>query len=69
MDASVWIAIASIVTAGLTITIGAILTLALLMLLTARVNWVEKLGGFTGSPPQSPPAPPLPPKLNPNPTV
>lgn len=52
---------------GLTITIGAILTLALLMLLTAKVNWVEKLGGFTGSRPQSPPAPPLPPKLSPNP--
>lgn len=29
---------------GLTITIGAIITLALLMLLTAKVNWAEKLG-------------------------
>jgi hypothetical protein len=30
---------------GLTITIGAIITLGLLMLLTAKVNWAEKLGG------------------------
>lgn len=52
---------------GLTITIGAILTLALLMLLTAKVNWVEKLGDLKGNRPQSPPAPPLPPKLSPNP--
>jgi hypothetical protein len=29
---------------GLTITIGAIVTLALLMATTARVNWAEKFG-------------------------
>lgn len=38
---------------GLTLTVGAILTLALLMMLTAKVNWVEKLA----RPPQQPPGP------------
>lgn len=35
---------------GLTITIGAIVTLALLMGATARVNWAEKFGSKTGWP-------------------
>ena len=30
---------------GLTITIGAVVTLALLMTLTSKVNWTEKLSG------------------------
>ncbi len=43
---------------GLTITIGAIMTLALLMLLTAKVNWAEKFSG--GKPARPAAAPPLP---------
>jgi hypothetical protein len=39
---------------GLTIAIGAIITLGLLMLLTAKVNWAEKLGGRQPMPPQLP---------------
>ena len=42
---------------GLTITIGAIVTLALLMGATARVNWAEKFGAktaFRGVPPPIP---------------
>jgi hypothetical protein len=42
---------------GLTITIGAIVTLALLMGATARVNWAEKFGAKTvlrGVPPPIP---------------
>lgn len=39
---------------GLTITIGAIITLGLLMLLTAKVNWAEKLGGRPTVPPPIP---------------
>jgi hypothetical protein len=42
---------------GLTITVGAIVTLALLMGATARVNWAEKLGSKTvlrGMPPPIP---------------
>ncbi|HSJ01682.1 MAG: inner membrane CreD family protein [Verrucomicrobium sp.] len=54
---------------GLTITIGALLTLALLMLLTAKVNWMEKLGGANPRPQTPvvpPPVPPsVPPRLNP----
>jgi hypothetical protein len=46
---------------GLTITIGAIITLALLMTFTARVNWAEQLAGKKRplpAPPTIPPAPP-----------
>jgi hypothetical protein len=39
---------------GLTITIGAIITLGLLMLLTAKVNWSEKFGRSAARPPQIP---------------
>jgi hypothetical protein len=39
---------------GLTITIGAIITLSLLMLLTAKVNWSEKFGRSAARPPQIP---------------
>jgi hypothetical protein len=45
---------------GLTITIGAIVTLALLMAATARVNWAEKFGskkGLRGMPPPIPGVP------------
>ncbi|MCU0246143.1 MAG: inner membrane CreD family protein [Bryobacter sp.] len=43
---------------GLTVTIGAILTLFVLMQWTARVNWAERLGGSAAPPPV--PAPPRP---------
>ncbi|MEY2574891.1 MAG: hypothetical protein QOF80_378, partial [Verrucomicrobiota bacterium] len=42
---------------GLTITIGAIVTLALLMAATAKVNWADKFGSQTvlgGVPPPVP---------------
>lgn len=39
---------------GLTITLGAILTLALLMAATARVNWAEKFGDTASAPPPRP---------------
>jgi hypothetical protein len=45
---------------GLTITIGAIVTLALLMAATARVNWTEKFRGknsLRGMPPPIPQVP------------
>jgi hypothetical protein len=42
---------------GLTITIGAIVTLALLMATTARVNWAEKFGSKTALPGMPPPMP------------
>lgn len=41
---------------GLTVTIGAILTLFVLMQWTARVNWAERIGGSSAPPPV--PAPP-----------
>lgn len=44
---------------GLTITIGAIITLGLLMILTAKVNWAEKLN-LTPSSPQPPRMPTMP---------
>jgi len=45
---------------GLTITIGAVITLALLMILTAKVNWEAK---FAKAAPPTPPASPMPPKM------
>jgi inner membrane protein involved in colicin E2 resistance len=42
---------------GLTITIGAIVTLAALMQMTGRVNWEEALSGNNGTKPPTPPAP------------
>ena len=42
---------------GLTITIGAIVTLALLMGATARVNWAEKFAGKASLPVMPPPVP------------
>jgi hypothetical protein len=41
---------------GLTITIGAVATLGLLMLLTAKINWAEKFTGQLLPPPPLPPA-------------
>ena len=43
---------------GLTITIGAIVTLAVMMQLTGRVNWEEALASNSAPPPPLPPAPP-----------
>jgi Inner membrane protein CreD len=45
---------------GLTITIGAIVTLALLMAATARVNWAEKFGSKNASRETPPPLPRVP---------
>jgi Inner membrane protein CreD len=45
---------------GLTITIGAIVTLALLMAATARVNWADKFGSKNASREVPPPMPPVP---------
>jgi hypothetical protein len=45
---------------GLTITIGAIITLGLLMLLTAKVNWAEKLSTRKPTPPPAPLSPAMP---------
>jgi hypothetical protein len=42
---------------GLTITIGAIVTLALLMTATARVNWAEKFRSKNASRENPPPLP------------
>ena len=36
---------------GLTITLGAIITLALLMLTTAKINWAEKFSPAPMNPP------------------
>jgi hypothetical protein len=46
---------------GLMITIGAIITLALLMTFTARVNWAEQLAAKKSSTPAPPKIPPPPP--------
>jgi hypothetical protein len=45
---------------GLTITIGAIVTLALLMAATARVNWAEKFRSKNQSTEVPPPLPRVP---------
>jgi CheY-like chemotaxis protein len=45
---------------GLTITIGAIVTLALLMAATARVNWADKFGSKNASSETPPPLPQVP---------